>query len=73
MALQFGDDEGEGGCFALYHGLLPPDRVTPEEDRTLTCDSTREAPTHSARKQLLRFKWVLLPWVIRFCSSPGFH
>ncbi|KAF8584646.1 potassium transporter [Ramaria rubella] len=63
VALYFGTEEGEGGCFALYHGLLPPKTATAEEDRSLTGDSTYHNRPNGFH-QLLRFKWVLLPWTL---------
>ncbi|KAF8520592.1 potassium transporter [Hysterangium stoloniferum] len=61
VALRFGTSEGEGGCFALYHGLIPPTHATAEEDRMLTGDSYNN---QNKKNSLLRFKWVLLPWAL---------
>ncbi|GJJ12901.1 hypothetical protein Clacol_007147 [Clathrus columnatus] len=64
IALRFGTDEGEGGCFALYHGLIPPHSATAEEDRTLTGDSFRKASTIQEKQWLYKAKWILLPWAL---------
>lgn len=63
IALRFGTAEGEGGCFALYHGLIPPPSATAEEDRTLTGDSFRNVSSEYDKRWLYKLKWVLLPWV----------
>ncbi|KAF8519080.1 potassium transporter [Gautieria morchelliformis] len=65
IALRFGTDEGEGGCFALYHGLLPPRHTSAEDDRSLTGEwGLKGKPTRQAIDNLMRFKWVLLPWTL---------
>ncbi|KAF8521952.1 potassium transporter-domain-containing protein [Hysterangium stoloniferum] len=64
VALRFGSVEGEGGCFALYHGLLPPAHVTAEEDRLLTGETYKTGSAYRKKSNLSRFKWVLLPWAL---------
>lgn len=63
IALRFGTAEGEGGCFALYQGLIPPASATAEDDRTLTGDSFKNATSVQDKRWLYKFKWALLPWV----------
>lgn len=64
IALRFGTAEGEGGCFALYHGLIPPPSATAEEDRTLTGDSFRNASSENDKRWLYKLKWFILPWTL---------
>ncbi|CUA70967.1 High affinity potassium transporter [Schwanniomyces occidentalis] [Rhizoctonia solani] len=72
FALSFGTKEGEGGAFALFHGLFPPNFITDDEDRTLTHDSTHKyqsgttkGSTTASTRTLGKNSWlhsVLLPW-----------
>ncbi|KAJ3818862.1 potassium transporter [Lentinula raphanica] len=64
ISLKFGTTEGEGGSFALYQGLYPPDDKD-DADRTLTGDSFIKSTlsTSSRLKQVLRaplLVWSLL-------------
>ncbi|KAF8604432.1 potassium transporter [Ceratobasidium sp. AG-I] len=73
FALSFGTGEGEGGTFALFHGLFPPDFVTDDEDRSLTHDSSYKfKPDTPGRSTWLR--WSLLPWTLfgtALCIADG--
>ncbi|KIJ49086.1 hypothetical protein M422DRAFT_777639 [Sphaerobolus stellatus SS14] len=64
IALRFGTNEGEGGCFALYHGLMPPSHPSAEEDRSLTGDSIKGNNSTREKNTLRRFKWFILPWAL---------
>lgn len=66
--MRFGTDEGEGGTFALFHGIFPPKVVDYEEERTLTTEygRTNSSSLSSVKTLLDRFKWVLLTWVSIF-------
>ncbi|KAJ3786207.1 potassium transporter [Lentinula aff. detonsa] len=64
VSLKFGTTEGEGGSFALYQGLYPPDDKD-DADRTLTGESYIKSTlsTSSRLKQALRaplLVWCLL-------------
>ncbi|KAH9941946.1 potassium transporter [Amylocystis lapponica] len=64
IALDFGTNEGEGGTFALFQGLFPPEDEDFDADRTLTGDSTKFATssTKQTAKIASRFRWPLLAW-----------
>lgn len=66
LGLRFGTQEGEGGTFALFHGIFPPKAIDWDEDRTLTAEFGLKTPSTSTsssiRNALDRFKWVLLAW-----------
>ncbi|KAG8998097.1 hypothetical protein FRB90_012378 [Tulasnella sp. 427] len=66
IVLQFGTGEGEGGTFALYQGLFPPDVRNDDDDRSLTCDSAfmRAHSTRSSSEKLAPIKWPLLAWTL---------
>ena len=65
ITLRFGTKEGEGGTFALYQGLFPPDAKNDDDDRSLTGDSAalRASSKRSSAEKLAPVKWFLLPWV----------
>lgn len=65
IVLQFGTREGEGGTFALFQGLFPPETRDDDDDRALTGDSAmlRALSTRSSAEKLASVKWILLPWV----------
>ncbi|CAE6459525.1 hypothetical protein ACGC1H_004059 [Rhizoctonia solani] len=81
FALSFGTREGEGGAFALFHGLFPPNFITDDEDRTLTHDSTYKfkpgSPGVPSSRRLGRnswLRWILLPWTLfgtALCLADG--
>ena len=55
---------GEGGTFALFHGLYPPQRVDYSKDRVLTGDFISDPDNHYHSRDLLRrLRWPLLIWV----------
>ncbi|KAJ4482322.1 potassium transporter [Lentinula aciculospora] len=65
ISLKFGTTEGEGGSFALYQGLYPPEDKEFDADRTLTGESYIKSTrsTSSRFKQALRgplLVWCLL-------------
>ncbi|KAG8988684.1 hypothetical protein FRB94_002992 [Tulasnella sp. JGI-2019a] len=66
IVLRFGTEEGEGGTFALYHGLFPPDTRDDDDDRALTGDSAMmlASSTKSSAEALSGWKWFLLPWAL---------
>ncbi|KIK69708.1 hypothetical protein GYMLUDRAFT_34109 [Collybiopsis luxurians FD-317 M1] len=62
ISLQFGTTEGEGGSFALYQGLYPPEGKDNDVDRTLTGESFIKS-THSTSSRLKRaIRKPLLVW-----------
>ncbi|KAJ7643910.1 potassium transporter [Roridomyces roridus] len=61
ISLLFGTQEGEGGSYALYQGLYPPEDHDGDLDRTLTGDSYKVASRRSA-KISERFRVPLLLW-----------
>ncbi|KAF8750061.1 potassium transporter [Rhizoctonia solani] len=84
FALSFGTKEGEGGTFALYHGLFPPNFVSDEEDRSLTHDSNYKSkssapgtPSTFSTDRLGKsswLRWALLPWTLfgtALCLADG--
>lgn len=68
FGMHFGTKEGEGGTFALFHGIFPPRPVDYDEDRALTTDSGWKTPSSSSamstRSILGRSKWFLLAWAL---------
>ncbi|KAG8698686.1 hypothetical protein FRC11_014219, partial [Ceratobasidium sp. 423] len=84
FALSFGTKEGEGGAFALFHGLFPPSFISDDEDRALTHDSTYKyksgtpgGSSVSSASGLGKNSWVrrfLLPWTLfgtALCLADG--
>ncbi|KAI4518197.1 potassium transporter [Schizophyllum commune Loenen D] len=63
VSLYFGTHEGEGGTFALYQGIYPPEERDYDKDRALTGDSIR---VPSSNKSTVRrfFRWPLLIWCL---------
>ncbi|KAH8091688.1 potassium transporter [Cristinia sonorae] len=55
---------GEGGTFALFQGLYPPEHKNLEEDRVLTGDDSKKAEFESTSKMSPRFRWPLLLWAL---------
>ncbi|THH28352.1 hypothetical protein EUX98_g5834 [Antrodiella citrinella] len=62
IALQFGTSEGEGGTFALFQGLYPPEDKDFDADKTLTGDSCK--PTPSRISLTSKIRWPLLIWAL---------
>ncbi|KAE9408952.1 potassium transporter [Gymnopus androsaceus JB14] len=63
ISLRFGTTEGEGGSFALYQGLYPPEDKDLDADRTLTGDSyIKSTRSTDSIKQVLRVP--LLVWCL---------
>ncbi|KAG8800880.1 hypothetical protein FRC19_008514 [Serendipita sp. 401] len=65
FALRFGTEQGEGGTFALYHGIFPPKPTNHNEDRTLTTESGWKTPSSAFTTTVTllgRIKWLLLAW-----------
>ncbi|CAE6360553.1 unnamed protein product [Rhizoctonia solani] len=84
FALSFGTKEGEGGTFALFHGIFPPNFVSDDEDRSLTHESaykyksdTPGASSSSSARRLGKnswLHWILLPWTLfgtALCLADG--
>jgi KUP system potassium uptake protein len=71
FVLRFGTDEGEGGTFALFHGIYPPKVIDYGDERALVTDFTRKAcsSTSSVETLLSKAKWILLAWVSRFAHQ----
>ncbi|KAF5389290.1 hypothetical protein D9757_003396 [Collybiopsis confluens] len=62
ISLQFSTTEGEGGSFALYQGLYPPEEKDKDSDRVLTGDSINR-PTYSTGSRLKQaIRGPLLIW-----------
>ncbi|KAJ7134907.1 potassium transporter [Mycena epipterygia] len=61
ISLLFGTQEGEGGSYALYQGLYPPDDFDGNLDRTLTGDSFKTT-SHKHSTISERFRLPLLGW-----------
>ncbi|KAF7795028.1 hypothetical protein EIP86_006172 [Pleurotus ostreatoroseus] len=57
ICLHFGTTEGEGGTYALFQGLYPPERKDFEADRTLTGDSFRKFDSDSPSAKLTQKLW----------------
>ncbi|PVG00638.1 potassium transporter [Serendipita vermifera] len=66
IGLRFGTAEGEGGTFALFHGIFPPKHVDYEGERALTTDSGWKTPsnTSSIKTVLDKFRWPLISWAL---------
>ncbi|CAK5270446.1 unnamed protein product [Mycena citricolor] len=62
ISLFFGTGEGEGGPYALYQGLYPPETPDGDMDRTLTGDSYKTAAPKSSMSEKLRLP--LLAWCL---------
>ncbi|KAJ1300716.1 hypothetical protein OPQ81_002360 [Rhizoctonia solani] len=84
FALSFGTQEGEGGTFALFHGLFPPNFISDDEDRSLTHDSTHKYKSGTSGRSSTAstsgldknswLRWVLLPWTLfgtALCLADG--
>ncbi|TRM65069.1 potassium transporter [Schizophyllum amplum] len=63
VSLYFGTREGEGGTFALYQGIYPPDEKDFDNDRTLTGDSVNVPSSRMSSFKRL-FRWPLLIWCL---------
>ncbi|KAJ6621773.1 potassium transporter [Mycena sp. CBHHK59/15] len=63
ISLIFGTQEGEGGSYALYQGLYPPEDSDGNLDRTLTGDSYKVASRKSSTISE-RFRLPLLFWCL---------
>ncbi|KAJ6585288.1 potassium transporter [Mycena capillaripes] len=63
ISLLFGTQEGEGGSYALYQGLFPPDDHDGNLDRTLTGESYKVA-SHKTSTISERFRLPLLAWCL---------
>ncbi|KAJ7029293.1 potassium transporter [Mycena alexandri] len=63
ISLLFGTQEGEGGSYALYQGLYPPEDYDGNLDRTLTGDSYKVA-SHTPTTISERFRLPLLAWCL---------
>ncbi|KAJ7700275.1 potassium transporter [Mycena metata] len=63
ISLMFGTQEGEGGSYALYQGLYPPEDYDGSLDRTLTGDSYKVA-SHKPTTISERFRLPLLAWCL---------
>ncbi|KAG8799422.1 hypothetical protein FRC16_005165 [Serendipita sp. 398] len=65
FALRFGTEQGEGGTFALYHGIFPPKSINYDEDRALTTDSGWKTPSSTSTSTITllgKSRWLLLAW-----------
>lgn len=54
---------GEGGTFALYQGLYPPEDVDSDADRTLTGDSVQKSTWSTSSRVKKALQMPLLVWV----------
>ncbi|TCD67128.1 hypothetical protein EIP91_000468 [Steccherinum ochraceum] len=63
IVLRFGTHEGEGGTFALFQGLYPPEDKDFDADRTFTEDEYKSSPM-STSKTPSRLRWPLLIWAL---------
>ncbi|KAF7348337.1 hypothetical protein MSAN_01787700 [Mycena sanguinolenta] len=63
ISLLFGTHEGEGGSYALYQGLYPPEDHDGNLDRTLTGDTYKDA-SNKASTISERFRLPLLAWCL---------
>lgn len=54
---------GEGGTFALFQGLFPPEETDYDADRNLTGDSHRTEKPYNQSKLSMKLRWPLLVWV----------
>ncbi|PAV24186.1 potassium transporter [Pyrrhoderma noxium] len=69
VCLRFGTKEGEGGSFALYHGLFPPKLSNADTDRVLTGDQyafnkNGSFSSSGSTLSLAKLKWPLLSWAL---------
>ncbi|KII86101.1 hypothetical protein PLICRDRAFT_44566 [Plicaturopsis crispa FD-325 SS-3] len=66
ISLYFGTTEGEGGTFALFQGLYPPEDIDFDCDRTLTGDSYNKTTAVKSDKYRLTktLRWPLLVWCL---------
>ncbi|KAJ7131679.1 potassium transporter [Mycena crocata] len=63
ISLFFGTGEGEGGPYALYQGLYPPEDHDGNLDRTLTGESYK-VPSRRSSTISERFRLPLLAWCL---------
>jgi len=64
ICLRFGTHEGEGGTFALFQGLYPPEEKDFDADRTLTGDSLKFSTKGKHGPKISQgIRWPLLAWV----------
>ncbi|KAJ6452540.1 potassium transporter [Mycena vitilis] len=63
ISLIFGTQEGEGGSYALYQGLYPPEDQDGNLDRTLTGETYKVA-SHKQATLSERFRLPLLAWCL---------
>lgn len=64
ISLYFGTMQGEGGSFALYQGVYPPEERDVDSDRVLTGDSvTLQTSVGSRGKLIKKLRWPLFVWV----------
>ncbi|KAL1745592.1 potassium transporter [Schizophyllum fasciatum] len=68
VSLYFGTHEGEGGTFALYQGIYPPEVIDHNKDRALTGDSIRVSSSNKSSASRRFFRWPLLIWA---CCLPA--
>ncbi|KAI0923360.1 hypothetical protein AcW1_006344 [Taiwanofungus camphoratus] len=61
ICLRFGTHEGEGGTFALFQGLYPPEDRDFDSERILTGDS-KFSSKHQGPKMSDKLRWPLLAW-----------
>ncbi|KAL4246797.1 Potassium transporter [Abortiporus biennis] len=64
ITLRFGTQEGEGGSFALFQGLFPPEHKDFDSDRTLTGDSSMKKTSTTRAKLPESWRWPLLLWAL---------
>ncbi|KAF9468639.1 potassium transporter [Collybia nuda] len=66
ISLHFSTQEGEGGPFALFQGLFPPEDKDFDADRTLTGESLGGGVPHPPRGRHLKekYRWPLLIWCL---------
>ncbi|KIY46745.1 potassium transporter [Fistulina hepatica ATCC 64428] len=63
IALRFGTTEGEGGTFALYQGIYPPEDKDIDGGRILTGDSSHwKATTIHSDTLKRKLRWGILIW-----------
>jgi KUP system potassium uptake protein len=64
ISLYFGTTEGEGGSFALFQALYPPDEQNLDEDRTLSGESHFGKSKPLAKTFKEKARWPLLLWCL---------
>ncbi|KAF8799021.1 potassium transporter, partial [Phlegmacium glaucopus] len=64
ISLYFGTHEGEGGSFALFQALYPPQDQNLDEDRTLSGESNFGRGRAVARTFRQKARWPLLLWCL---------